>query len=429
MTASGKCIWLVFTRPSSRSATITSITRSTRRPSTFRSTHRAGLKLNVFTGILMLMYSGNSFRAIPEGWDAVLREHNLVLVCADNSGDGVAESHRMGLALYVTLGLQQHDRFNAKRLYAIGGGASARMAERLGFYASNVFKGEIAVGAADFYQPLPAGNSPASNPSPIGPLEASDSEIAAAKKNSRFAIVNTLNGAGRDALHDLVENDFQKNGFRCLEIRQPVSTEEFCSAKALAAAVDFLDGVQAAPAAKPEVEPVKPQCDDRRRFPLAADFDAQSHHRSRWSKQQRGWIGRVRPAFQRCGARFHRLSCDGRHSARSVRHGIQSVADHWPKRDWKSNGPTRHRPCRRDAAGYAGHVSGIATRYVVGAGASDPYETARRRRNRLSGRRTLRQQGTAERVQGCRRSASARWHMDLHPEHKLQNIPASAALQ
>lgn len=87
----------------------------------------------------------------PKSWNDLMQEKNLIWIGAQNSGNDVAVSRRMFLAMFAPTVLQQHYALDAERMYLAGFSGGAKTACRVAVLRPNLFKGAIFMSGAMYW--------------------------------------------------------------------------------------------------------------------------------------------------------------------------------------------------------------------------------------------------------------------------------------
>jgi predicted esterase len=206
-------------------------------------------------GLLVFVNSDDQLAKLPPGWVDLLEKRKLIFACPLNAGDSAAASRRLCMAAYAAGGAESHWNIDRKRVYVAGFGGGAQIAEHLGFFAPDIFRGSIAIGGADFYKPLPTAESGqgSNNQAGIaaGLTDATQSEIDAAKQNVRFAFVTGEKDSLRNQVRAIAADGFAKEGFQSTAIDVPYYGHEICPPRQLSQAIDFIESVKTIPTTEP----------------------------------------------------------------------------------------------------------------------------------------------------------------------------------
>jgi predicted esterase len=199
-------------------------------------------------GLIVYIDAANQITAIPLGWDKVLERRKLLFVAAQNGGNDQSIDRRLGLALIAVKGMEQKYKIDTNRIYAAGFSGGARMASRLGFYASDVFKGTIQSCGADFYQSVPkvaATSETDTEGQPYGLLDATPTDVDSAKKGVRFVLITGSEDPRGGNIRDIFHGGYEKEGFQATLIDVPGMAHDACPPRVLSRAVDFIEGAPA----------------------------------------------------------------------------------------------------------------------------------------------------------------------------------------
>lgn len=89
--------------------------------------------------------------ASPRSWNEVMAEHNLIWIGAENSGNEVAVTKRMFLAMFAPMVLQRDYVLEPERVYISGFSGGGRTASRVAVLRPNIFKGGIFISGAIYW--------------------------------------------------------------------------------------------------------------------------------------------------------------------------------------------------------------------------------------------------------------------------------------
>ncbi len=87
----------------------------------------------------------------PSEWNAVMADHNLIWIGAENSGNEVPVTRRMFLAMLAPMVLQREYALDPSRVYISGFSGGGRTASRVATLRPNIFKGGIFMSGAVFW--------------------------------------------------------------------------------------------------------------------------------------------------------------------------------------------------------------------------------------------------------------------------------------
>lgn len=195
-------------------------------------------------GLVVFIPATDLLLGAPNGWAAVLEERRLLLVIPQRAGNDLAEAHRLGLGVIATLEMQERYQIDPRRIYAAGISGGARIAGRLGFYQSDLFRGTIQSCGADFPRPVPRVKAvplDRDQGRAYGVIEATETEVQRARDNVRFVIATGPGDFRYGNLFDIFYGGFSRDGFKARFLDIPEMKHEVCSSETLRRALDFLD--------------------------------------------------------------------------------------------------------------------------------------------------------------------------------------------
>jgi hypothetical protein len=196
-------------------------------------------------GLVVFTDRVDNISEVPIGWESVLRARNLMFIAAQNSGNETERSRRMGLAVLGALEMMKHYRIDPSRVYAAGFSGGARIAGKLGFFQSDLFRGTVQNGGADFYRPVAkvyATSSIDTMGNPYGIFPATTAEVEAAAKRVRFVLITGSDDFRRGNILDIFNGGFSKSGIQSKLFDVPGLGHDNCDAQTFSAALDFIEG-------------------------------------------------------------------------------------------------------------------------------------------------------------------------------------------
>jgi hypothetical protein len=205
-------------------------------------------------GLIVYTSPNNEMKALPWGWKPVLERRKLLFLAAQSAGNGRDGASRCGLAVLGALTVIQKNNIDPHRVYAAGFSGGARVSGRLGLFQSDIFHGTIQSCGADFYAEVPQVHPVSREAASLGPyglMGATQEEIDQATANARFVIITGPNDFRYANILNLYEGGFAKSPLKTKLIDVAGMGHEDCGPQALSQALDFIEGVQQAPASAP----------------------------------------------------------------------------------------------------------------------------------------------------------------------------------
>jgi len=196
-------------------------------------------------GLIVFIPAAGLTVGAPNGWAQVLEERRLLLVVPQNAVNGVAKATRLGLGVVAALKMQERYRIDPRRIYAAGISGGARIACRLGFYQSDLFRGTIQSCGSDFPRVVPRMKAvplDRDQGQEYGVMEATETEAQRARTNVRFVIATGPGDFRYGNLFDIFHGGFMRDGYKAGFIDVPEMRHAVCSGETLRRALDFLDG-------------------------------------------------------------------------------------------------------------------------------------------------------------------------------------------
>lgn len=194
-------------------------------------------------GLIVFIPADNAFAVLPPGWEEVLAERKLLFVAPLKAGDDQPVDRRYGLAVVAEGEMLVHYRVDPGRVFAAGFSGGARIANHLGFYQSDVFRGTIQDCGADFYRHVPQTHplAPDTPPGDYGLFSASPLEVDNARENVRFALITGSRDFRHGNILDLYEGGYADDGFAVKLFDVPDMSHAYCNSETFARAIAFVD--------------------------------------------------------------------------------------------------------------------------------------------------------------------------------------------
>lgn len=199
-------------------------------------------------GLIVFIPPDNTFTALPRGWDAVLADRKLIFIAPQKAGNDQPVDRRYGLAVLAEEEMLIHYRIDPARVFAAGFSGGARIANHLGFYQSDLFRGTIQICGADFYRHVPQTHplSPDTPPGEYGLFAASPDDVDNARQNVRFALITGSRDFRHGNILDVYDGGYAAEGFAAKLFDVPDMGHALCDPQTLARAVAFIDRTPAA---------------------------------------------------------------------------------------------------------------------------------------------------------------------------------------
>ncbi len=195
-------------------------------------------------GLIVFIPATGSSVGAPNGWARVLEERRLLLVVPQRAVNGVAKASRLGLGVIAALAMQERYRIDPRRVFAAGISGGARIACRLGFYQSDLFRGTIQSCGSDFPHSVPRVKAvplDRDQGQDYGVMEATEAEVQRARNNVRFVIATGPGDFRYGNLFDIFHCGFSRDGYQASFIDVPAMGHEVCSSETLRRALDSLE--------------------------------------------------------------------------------------------------------------------------------------------------------------------------------------------
>jgi len=189
---------------------------------------------------LITFINASARMELPAGWEQVLEEKKLIFVAPQNAGNDVPTlSPRLGLGVAGAQAMMRDYKIDPKRVYVSGFSGGARCATILGFYASDLFSGVIALCGANFHEAVP--RKEATGEGEYGVQPATANEVRDAKRKVRFAIITGETDWRRGNIADVFHGGYEKQKFQARLWEVPGLGHAICGPETLKEAVEFLE--------------------------------------------------------------------------------------------------------------------------------------------------------------------------------------------
>jgi hypothetical protein len=252
-------------------------------------------------GLIVFIPPDNKFTDLPRGWEGVLADHNLLFIAPQRAGNDQPVDRRYGLAVLAEGEMLTHYRIDPSRVFAAGFSGGARIANDMGFYQSDVFRGTIQICGANFYRHVRQTNPPAPDApeGEYGLLSASPQEVDNARSNVRFALITGTRDFRHGNILDLYENGYVDDGFAAHLFDVSGMLHTLCDADTLSRAITFVEPARAVvtsarpPLSAPTSRPLRPAAASR---PAATDEEKRA---TRELEMARNYLADNRPDLAR----------------------------------------------------------------------------------------------------------------------------------
>lgn len=186
----------------------------------------------------LFIWIGAGGPGIPEDWDAVLAEKEIIFVAARNSGNNRDIFDRIRMAIDANHNLRQLYNIDGRRVYVSGHSGGSRVASMIGVAWGEMFSGTICFMGVNFYTDLAAEDGKT-----YGLSYLPDEEILGlAKKHCRYALVTAEKDFNRPNTRAAFAEGFKKEGFGAVKLFEVTELGHgIPPAKWLSEALDFLD--------------------------------------------------------------------------------------------------------------------------------------------------------------------------------------------
>jgi len=177
--------------------------------------------------------------SIPRGWYPLLEKNHLIGLIPQRIGNNQGVGRRLGLTLTGILKLEEHFKIDHKRIITSGFSGGARCALHLAFVHGDVITGSIAIGGADFYEPVPQVKARDSRGYGVWPAPADS--VARARTNVVFALITGSKDPLRGNIQDIYEWGFVKKHFQARLFDIPGFGHELPEPRVLQKAITYID--------------------------------------------------------------------------------------------------------------------------------------------------------------------------------------------
>lgn len=198
-------------------------------------------------GLIVYIDPSDQITQPPMGWDTVLDKRQLIFIAPQNAGNLTERSRRFGLAVMAAMKVMQHYPIDPHRVYVGGMSGGARTAGKLGFYQSDVFRGTLQSGGADFYHAIPPNLALSfidSNGNPYGVFDATTAEVKRAH-TVRFTFMTGSNDFRRGNVLDIYYGGYAKEGFQAKLFDTTGKDHSPADPETFAEALDFIEDAHA----------------------------------------------------------------------------------------------------------------------------------------------------------------------------------------
>jgi hypothetical protein len=190
-------------------------------------------------GLVTFINAANQME-LPLGWEGILEEKKLIFVAAQNAGNDLPTlSPRLGLGVAGARAVMRDYKIDPKRVYVSGFSGGARCATILGYYASDLFSGVIALCGANFHEAVPRKEATAEGEYGVQPAAAD--EVRDAKRKVRFALITGETDWRRGNIADVFHGGYEKQKFQARLWEVPGLGHAICGPETLKEAVEFLE--------------------------------------------------------------------------------------------------------------------------------------------------------------------------------------------
>jgi hypothetical protein len=193
-------------------------------------------------GLVVFIDSGDRVEEMPAGWAAVLDARHLLFIAPQNAGNHQGTARRLGLGVLAASEMLKHYHIDRERIYISGYSGGARIAELLGFFQSDLFRGTIQNCGAEFYQHVPQVYATSQVDAEGVPFlfPATEREIHGARR-VRFALITGTEDFRRGNILDIYNGGFAKAGFQARLFDVPGMGHDTADATTLNAVLGFLE--------------------------------------------------------------------------------------------------------------------------------------------------------------------------------------------
>ena len=172
---------------------------------------------------LLVYISPSDSGDLPRKWNGLPESHNLIWVAANESGNRAEVARRITFTLFAVGLINDRYSIDSSRIYLSGFSGGARVAGLAAAAYPQVFKGQIYVGGAEFWDSEPA-----------------PARLEAMKRNRYVFLVGAEDGNRRIAR--TVASKYEAAGIKNVELRiVPKIGHQLPRHKYMADALDYLD--------------------------------------------------------------------------------------------------------------------------------------------------------------------------------------------
>jgi predicted esterase len=167
-------------------------------------------------GILVWVNAGDSGR-IPRGWDAVVKQHKLIFIGANQSGNRRGVAVRFGLAMDGVHNLKQKYNIDDARIYVTGVSGGGKVASMLGVLYPDVFQGAVPIVGVSYFHGVPLVEDPTRGWAPdyVRPPAAT---YEMAQQQTRFVLITGSRDMNHDSIVGTYQRGFLVDGFQHVEL-------------------------------------------------------------------------------------------------------------------------------------------------------------------------------------------------------------------
>ena len=176
---------------------------------------------------------------VPADWGPILAEKRLLLVAANNSGNDRALFDRCRLAVDAVHNMTHRFRVDPTRVYVAGMSGGGRVASMLGVAYADVFTGAVPMVGANFYKPVPTGDT---NKAWIPVYQPDGRILVSAKTKNHYVLLTGETDFNRENTLRVYREGFKAEDFRhVLYLEVPGMGHSRAPADWLAKGIAFLD--------------------------------------------------------------------------------------------------------------------------------------------------------------------------------------------
>ena len=191
-------------------------------------------------GVFVFINAGDDGRP-PRGYESVLAERNLIFIGANNSGNKVDGSWRVGMAAYAVQVLDEVYSLDYDRIYVTGLSGGGRAASHCMMGFQDVFSGGLPMVGANPMIPMKNANSKGKVYHSSGVKGFKKADLRVAAKTGRYVFYSASNDFNK-ANVEAVYKGYHKNGFKFVTyLEEPNHGHSTASPEFLGKALDYLD--------------------------------------------------------------------------------------------------------------------------------------------------------------------------------------------